>query len=168
MLNWLDRITFAWSAEARRRRRRVERRLRTEVVAAHIEPSQDLRRRTIAALNDVAYEPAFVAARPRTAAASYAVAFLTMLVLGALAVRLGVTAEPGQQRVAEPPSILAGFDTTGFDTLIRTKLQGLEGTWESSLPMEAKHIAADARKAGEYVLATLPIPSMWTLTGPGG
>jgi hypothetical protein len=145
----------------------VDRRLQAEVAAAQIEPSSGLRRRTIAALNDVGYEPAFVAARPRTAGASYAVGFLTLIALGALAVRLGVTTGPGQQRVVEPPSILAGFDTSGFDTLIRTQLLGLEDTWESSLPMEAKHIAADARRAGEYVLATLPLPSMWTLTSPG-
>lgn len=168
MLNWFDRMAFVWNTEARRRRRRVERRLRAEVVATRLEPSPGLRRRTIAALNDIANDPVSLSASPRTAWTSYVVALLTMIVLGAVAVRLGVTAGPVQQPVAEPRSILAGFDTTGFDRLIRTQLQGLESTWESSLPMEAKLIAADARKAGEYVLATLPLPSMWTLTGPGG
>ena len=168
MLKWLDRIAFAWNSKARRRRRRVDRRLQAEVMAARLEPSPGLRRRTITALNDVAYQPASLSTSPRTAWASYVVAFLTMIVLGALAVRLGVTAGPGQRPVAEPPSILAAFDTTGFDTLIRSQLQGLEGTWESSLPMEAKLIASDARKVGEFVLATLPLPSAWTLTGPGG
>ena len=162
MLKWLDRA-FAWSFESRTRRRRVDRRLRAEVPAAWRDPSPQLRRHTIAALNDAMHQPAPVIAAPRPAGAAYAVAFLSMVVLGVFAVRLSVTGPSGGEHVAKPQSILTGFDTTGFDTLIRTQLQGLEDSWESSLPMEAKLIAADARKAGEYVLATLPLPALWTL-----
>ncbi len=168
MLKWLDRVAFSWKSEARRRRRRVDRRLRAEVPAAWHDPSPRLRRRTIAALNDAVHQPAPVIAAPRPAGAAYAVAFLAMVVLGALAVRLSVTAESGRDRVSKPQPVFAGFDTTGFNTLIRTQLQELEGTWKSTLPTEAKLLATDARNAGEYVLATLPLPATWTLARPGG
>jgi len=168
MLKWLDRA-FAWNFESRRWRRRVDHRLRAEVPAAWRDPSPQLRRQTIAALNDAMHQPAPVIAVPRPAGAAYAVAFLAMVVLGAFAVRLRVTGPSGGEHVAKPRSLLVGFDTTGFNELIRTQLQELEGTWESTLRTEAKFIATDARKAGEYVLATLPLPAAWSPgIRPGG
>ncbi len=169
MLKWLDRIAFSWKSEARRRRRWVDRRLRAEVPAAWHDPSPQLRRRTIAALNDAMHQPAPVIAAPRPAGAAYAVAFLAMVVLGALAVRLSVTAPSGPDRVAKTQPVFIGFDTTGFNTLIRTHLQDLEGTLESTLRTEAQFIAADARNAGEFVHATLPLPATWgPVKRPGG
>ncbi len=169
MLKWLDRIAFSWKSDARGQRRRVDRRLRAEVPAAWHDPSPQLRRRTIAALNDAMYQPAPVIAAPRPAGAAYAVAFLAMVVLGALAVRLSVTAESGPDRVVQPRPVFVGFDTTGVKTLIRTHLQDLDGTLESTLRTEAKFIAADARNAGEFVLATLPLPATWSpVSRPGG
>jgi hypothetical protein len=145
MLKWLRGIDIAWQSEARRRRRRVERRLRAEAVDARVVPSPGLRRRTIAALNDVAYEPAVAAALPRPAAPAYALAFVALLALGVLAARVVIPGSAGPVEAVEPPSILASFDTTAFDTLIRTRLQEFETTWESSLRTEAKLIASDAR-----------------------
>ncbi len=169
MLKRLNRIAFVWNSESRRRRQRVDRRLRAEVSAAWREPSPQLRRHTIAALNDATHQPVPVTASPRAGGSAYAVAFLALIVLGAVAVRLGVTGPPAQAPVADPPAILARFDTTAFDTLIRTQIQELEGSWESSLRTEAKLIATDARNAGEYVLATLPLPMIWSpLFRPGG
>lgn len=156
MLSLLYRI----GTESRRRRRRVDRRLRAEAAGARLDPSLDLRRRTIAALNDIAHDPA-PAASPPTARPAYALAFAALLVLAVLAVRFGVTDRAGPPPVAEPPAILAGFDPTGFDGLIKSQLRGLDGPWESSLRTEAKLIATDARNAGEYVLASLPLPGAW-------
>jgi len=168
MLKWITRIAFAWKPEARRRRRRVDRRLRAEVPAAWRDPSTQLRRHTIAALNDVMYQPTPVAASHRGAGPAYAVAFLTLVVLGAVAVRLGVTGPDRLEPVARPSAVLTRFDTT-FNTLIHTRLRELEGTLESTLRAEAELIAADARNAGEFLLAALPLPATWTpLTRLGG
>ena len=168
MLKWLDEIAFSWNSEARRRRRRVDRRLRAEVPAAWLDPSPRLRRRTIAALNDACHASHAEAANGMSCRTAYAVAFLALLVLGAVAVRLGVTGPAGLEPSASPPAVLARFDTT-FNTLIHTQLQELEGTLESTLRTEAKLIAADARNAGEFVLAALPLPATWSpVTRPGG
>jgi len=174
MLKWINGIAFAWKPEARRRRRRVDRRLRAEVHAAWLDPSPQLRRHTIAALND-AYHGCHAChashaegGRGMSSRTAYAVACLSLIVLGAIAVRLGDPGAAGLEPAANPPAVLARLDTT-FDTLIRTPLQELEVTLESTLRTEAELIAADARNAGEFLLAALPLPATWTpLTRLGG
>ncbi len=170
MLKWLARIAFAWNSEARRRRRRVDRRLRAEVHAAWHDPSPQLRRHTIAALNDACHASHAEGGRRWSSRTASAVGLVALIALGAVAARLGVTKPPTQKPAADPPAILARFDTTAFDTLIRTQIQNFEGSWESTnLRMEAKLLATDARNAGEYVLATLPLPATWIpLVRPGG
>lgn len=172
MLKWLYRIGFAWQAEARGRRRRVDRRLRAEVAEARVQPSPDLRGRTIAALNDATHAPTHASSRdilPRPAAPAYLLGLLILVVLGVLAVRVGITEPAAPVAVVKRPAMLANFDTTEFDALIRTRLQEFEGTWESSLRTEAKLLANDARNAGEFLLASLPLPATWGgLSRPGG
>jgi len=171
MLKWLD-LAFAWKTASRRRRRRVDRRLRAEVAVARIEPSPGLRRRTISALNDACHACHASRAeggRGLSSRSAYAVAFVALIVLCAVAVRLGVTPEAVQEPATDPPATLVLFDTTAFDTLIRAQLQEFEGPWESSsLRTEAKLIATDARNAAEFFLAALPVPTTWGLARPGG
>jgi len=92
---------------------------------------------------------------------AHAIAFLSLVVLGAVAVRLAVPRPTGPGPLASPPAVLARLDTT-FETLIHSQLQELEGTLESTLRTEAELIAADARNAREFLLAALPLPATWS------
>lgn len=163
MLKQLYRLGFAWQADARRRRRRVDRRLRAEVAAARGAPSPGLRRRTIAALNDMR-EPVRVGPTRPTASA-YAVACVALLALCVMAVRLGVPVSERPSRVVEPRTAATTLDKPGLSALLRSPIRGFKEDWEPSLRTEAKLIADDARQAGQYVLATLPLPASWNHRG---
>ncbi len=162
MLKLLRQIGFALgSREARSHRRRVERRLRAESLAARRQPSPNLYRRTLAALNDATPEAPL--APTRSAGPAYALALLVVLGLGALAVRFGIPGTTGDLRPPEAGPILTVFDTTRFDALLRQRLDELE----APLRTEAMLLAEDARSAGRYVLAKLPLPAAWgTILSP--
>ncbi len=161
MLKLLRNVGFTLgSREARTRRRRVERRLRAESLRARRRPSPDLYRRTLAALNDATLEAPPAPAR-WSAGPAYALALLVVLGLGAFAVRLGIPGTADDLRPPEAAPTVTGFDMTRFDALLRQRLDELENTWEAPLRTEAMLLAQDARSAGKYVLASLPLPAAW-------
>ena len=54
----------------------------------------------------------------------------------------------------------ASFTTSRFDAFFERQIHELESPWETLLLQEAQLLVADAKEAGEYLLAALPIPSI--------
>jgi len=165
-LKSLLHIGFAWkSSEARRQRRQVEDRLRAEAGWARIEPSRDLHRRTLAALNDVAALPSpavsMMVSFRRIVTSSHAVAFVSLLVIGAVAVFLGVPRAEDRTSPPAPAPTLAVFDTMRFDSVLNRQFRALQDTWESPLRTEARLIARDARIVSMNALASVSLLAAW-------
>ena len=150
--------TLDFTVESREARCRVEHRLRAESLSARHRPSADLFRRTLSALNDATRDPPLAPAR--STGPAYAIALLVVVALGAVAVRFGLPGTAGDPDPTEARVSFAGFDTTRFDAF-RQRLQRLDDTWEAPLRTEAILLAEDARSAGKYVLASLPLPAAW-------
>lgn len=170
MLKSLVHIGFAWrSSEARRHRRQIEERLRAEAMWSRIEPSPDLRRRTLAALNDVSTLPApavsMISPLGRVVAGGYALAFVALVAVGAVAVHLGLPRTDDGAGPARPARIAAVFETTRFDSLLQWQFRELQDTWESPLRTEARLIARDARAVGENALASVLLLAAWDHRG---
>lgn len=166
MLNSLLHAGFAWtSREAHRQRRQVEDRLRTGAGRARIEPSGSLYRRTLAALNDVSARsaPAVPMASPlrRVATGGYALAFVSLVVIGAVAVQLGVPGAADRAGPVDSTRNLALFNTTAFDSVFQRPLRELNGTWESPLRTEARLIARDARTLSAKAMASVSLLTAW-------
>ena len=83
--------------------------------------------------------------------AAYAIACALFVVFAA---SLAVLQRPA------PPPVETVFDTTRFDAFLQQQIVELESPWETLLLDEAQHMATDAREVGEYLLASLPFPSM--------
>ncbi len=170
MLKSLVHIGFAWrSSEARRQRRQVEERLRAEAMWARIEPSPDLRRRTLAALNDVSTLPApavsMISPLGRVVAGGRALVFVGLVAVGAVAVHLGLPRADDGAGTARPARIPAVLATTRFDFVLQRQLRELRDTWESPLRTEARLIARDARAVGENALASVSLLAAWDHRG---
>jgi hypothetical protein len=155
MLKMLRMIGFRLGS--REARCQVERRLRAESLSARRRPSADLYSRTLSALNDARLETPVVPDRSpgRYAVPRFALALLVVVAMGTLAVRLSLPETTGDIRLPQTPAILTGFDA------LRLRLQNIENTWEAPLRTEASLLAEDARSAGRYVLASLPLPASW-------
>ena len=173
MLKSLFQVGFAWrSSEARRQRRQVEDRLRTEAEWARIEPSRDLYRRTLAALNDVSTlpAPAVSISSPlrRGLTGGYALAFVSLVVIGAVAVQLGLPRAANRTGMGGPAGstrTLAIFDTTGFDSMFQRQLKGLNDSWGSPLQTEARLLVRDARTVSTNAMATVSLLTVWDYRG---
>ena len=159
--------TIGFRLGSREARCRVERRLRAESLSARRRPSADLYSRTLSALNDARLEAPVAPARStgRYAVPRFALALLVVVALGTLAVRLSLPGSTGDIRPTQTPAILTGFDTERFDAL-RQRLQEIENTWETPLRTEASLLAEDARSAGRFVIASLPLPASWQASAP--
>ena len=154
--------TIGFNRRSREAQYRVERRLRAESVSARRQPSADLYSRTLTALNDARLEAPVAPVRftDRYALTRFALALLIVMAMGALAVRLGLPGTTGDIRPPQAGATLTGFNTARFDALLQ-RLQELDDTWEAPLRTEATLLAEDARSAGRYVLASLPLPATW-------
>lgn len=166
MLKSLVHIGFAWrSSEARRQRRQVEDRLRAEAGRSRIEPSRALHSRTLAALNDVSTLPAPAVSMTvplrRALTGGHALALASLMVIGAVAVYLGVPHADDGTGAPGPAPTLAVFDTMRFDSVLNRQLRGLQETWESPLRTEARLIARDARIVSTNVLASVSLLAAW-------
>ena len=154
--------TIGFNRRSREAQYRVERRLRAESVSARRQPSADLYSRTLTALNDARLEAPVAPVRftDRYVLTRFALALLIVMAMGALAVRLGLPGTMGDIRPPQAGVTLTGFNTARFDALLQ-RLQELHDTWEAPLRTEATLLAEDARSAGRYVLASLPLPATW-------
>jgi hypothetical protein len=122
----------------------VERLLRLEAAEARVEPTADLRRRTLAALRAASLQPALARRGPR--AFTYAAACGALALLASAAVlHLG----PSPTVPSVPPRGGAG--------LVAVKLPRLDRV-ESPLKAEIRMLLADARQARDSLLASLPRP----------
>jgi len=173
MLTSLLHAWFAWtSREAHRQRRQVEDRLRAQSGRARIEPSTSLYGRTLAALNDVSARsaPAVPMDSPlrRVATGGYALAFVSLVVIGAVAVQFGLPGEVEHAGPADSTRSLAIFNTTAFDSVFPRQLRELNETWESPLRTEARLIARDARTLSAKAMASVSLLTAWGHRGDRG
>lgn len=173
MLKSLFDAGFAWTSRAAHaQRRQVQDRLRTEAVGARIEPSGSLYGRTLAALNDVSTPPAQAVRmdppRRPVATGGYALAFASLMAIGAVAVQLGLPGEADHADPAESTRSLAIFNTTALDSVFRRQLRQLNDSWESPLRTEARLLARDARALSTKALASVSLLTAWDhRRGPG-
>ena len=123
----------------------LARRLRAQAEAARITPSPELRRRTLSALQAVVRDTPSPRRQGRLAAYALACGLVVLL-----AASTAVLHRPQPQPARDVP--------IGF--LFGPQHIELESPWETLLLDEAHHMADDAREVGEYLLASLPLPSL--------
>ena len=138
----------------------VDRRLGLEAAEARVSPPPGLRRRTLAALREATLQPSRTRVPRRRVVAACAVVCTALVLIAATAVLY--FAPPGapssaprtQGRDAGPLRLLS-LNTVRLEAAVEQRLGG-EDSWETPLRQEARLIVADARQAGEYLLARLP------------
>ena len=157
MLSWLRQFVFRRSTC----NTVVDRRLGLEVAEARVSPPPGLRRRTLAALREASLQPSGARAQRRPVVAAYALVCSVLILIAATAVLY--LAPPGAPSSAPRPSSrdtgplrLLSLDTVRLEAAVEQRLHIGEGSWETPLRQEARLIVADARQAGEYLLARLP------------
>ncbi|MHC4415652.1 MAG: hypothetical protein ACYS0G_10240 [Planctomycetota bacterium] len=166
MLRWLHRLVSGPNTDgADRVRRDLDRRLREEVHAVRVAPSRDLRRRTLAALQQATWDADAFPLPARGLRGAYAAAGGLLALAATVAVlRHPVpldSSTPGPVESRDDPiTIVIGIDTTRFDAAWKNRVQQLEASWEAPLVAEARLIMDDARDAGSFVLARLPMPQV--------
>ncbi|MHC4100543.1 MAG: hypothetical protein ACYS15_12410 [Planctomycetota bacterium] len=139
----------------------VDRRLGLEAAEARVKPSPGLRRRTLAALREATLQPDPAPARRRQIVLAYAavcalVALVAVTAASHLAALGRQSAAPATSARGAGPLKLLRLDTVRLEAAVEEQLQLQTESWETPLMEEARLIAADARQAGEYLLARLP------------
>ncbi len=130
-------------------------RLRAEAEAARIEPPARVRSRALAAMECVSRDGPQREPHGRLGASVAACGAAAILAVIPLVSR-PKPAAPG------PPVASITLDRSRFEGFfeIDRRLGAIPSPWETLLGEEAQLLAADARAAGEQLLASLPIPSI--------
>jgi hypothetical protein len=153
MLSWLRHFVFRRSPG----NTVVDRRLGLEAAEARVSPPPGLRRRTLAALREATLQPSGTRAQRGSAVFANAFACSVLVLIAAGTVLYLAPLRPPPARIPEAgPLRLLSLDTVRLEAAVEQRLHIADDSWETPLRQEARLIVADARQAGEYLLARLP------------
>ncbi len=134
-------------------REAIEHRLVSEADLARVSPSPELRRCTLAALQEATPCSAPRSGRPGMLLAARAAAGGLILTSGLIAILLMTPGRPTHVKPAERLAIFSSFDAHAD---VGDKLTSVEATWEERFVNEARLVLNDAREAGQSLLSRLP------------